>query len=331
MDTKANVLIPVAETAPERFHRELNLSLPRLVAEAGPAAAFAWDEFFRGTIRNLHTRTAYSRAVRRLLEWLEEYRVPLTQVTPGMIGKYFDEMGGSVPTKKLALAAIRRFFSAMVQRHVVFLNPAATVCGERYEVVEGKTPEITRDQARALLASIDATTATGLRDRAIIAALIYTAARAGAVAKLRLKDFAHDGSQYVLRYAEKGGKHREIPLRHDLELLILDYLKAANPTDSAPTLPLFRSAVRRSGRLTDRPMTGTDIWRMVKRRAKNAGVPTNICPHSFRVATVTDLLSQGVPLGEVQYLAGHADPRTTRLYDRRPQKVTRNLVERISI
>jgi site-specific recombinase XerD len=49
------------------------------------------------------------------------------------------------------------------------------------------------------------------------------------------------------------------------------------------------------------------------------------------VATVTDLLSQGVPLTDVQYLAGHADPRTTRLYDRRQRAVSRNLVERISI
>jgi integrase/recombinase XerD len=49
------------------------------------------------------------------------------------------------------------------------------------------------------------------------------------------------------------------------------------------------------------------------------------------VATITDLLNQGVPLSDVQYLAGHADPRTTRLYDRRQQRVTRNVVERISI
>lgn len=49
------------------------------------------------------------------------------------------------------------------------------------------------------------------------------------------------------------------------------------------------------------------------------------------VTTVTDLLEQNVPLEDVQYLAGHADPRTTRLYDRRRRKVTRNIVERISI
>ena len=53
-------------------------------------------------------------------------------------------------------------------------------------------------------------------------------------------------------------------------------------------------------------------------------------PHN-RVGTVTDLLEQNVELESVQDLAGHADPRTTRLYDRRRRKVTRNIAERISI
>ena len=67
----------------------------------------------------------------------------------------------------------------------------------------------------------------GLRDRAILATLAYTACRAGAVAKLRLQDFQHDGEQYVLRFQEKGGKSREIPVRHDLQGYILAYLAAA--------------------------------------------------------------------------------------------------------
>jgi len=78
-------------------------------------------------------------------------------------------------------------------------------------------------------------------------------------------------------------------------------------------------------------MTAGDMGRMVKRRMRDAGLPSRLCPHSFRVATITDLLDQGVPLEDVQYLAGHADPRTTRLYDRRKKRVTRNIVERISI
>jgi integrase/recombinase XerD len=62
-----------------------------------------------------------------------------------------------------------------------------------------------------------------------------------------------------------------------------------------------------------------------------SGLPSRLSPHSFRVTAITDLLTQGIPLEDVQYLAGHAEPRTTGLYDRRQKKVTRNIVERISI
>jgi len=74
-----------------------------------------------------------------------------------------------------------------------------------------------------------------------------------------------------------------------------------------------------------------DICRMMKRRLKDIGLPLLYSPHSFRVTTITDLLTQGVVLEDVQRLAGHADPRTTRLYDRRDRKITRNIVERISV
>ena len=69
---------------------------------------------------------------------------------------------------------------------------------------------------------------------------------------------------------------------------------------------------------------------MLKRRLAAAGLPVMLRPHSFRVLVVTDLLQQNVPLEDVQYLAGHSNPQTTQLYDRRRRRVTRNIVERIS-
>jgi integrase len=218
----------------------------------------------------------------------------------------------------------------------MYINPAATVRAERYSTIEGKTPEIQRKQAETLIRSIPISykskSATfpdlvGLRDRAILAVLAFTAARVGAVSKLSFKNLRHDGSQYTLRFSEKGGKSREIPVRHDVQMLLLAYVAAAGITDG----PLFRTATGRTGTLTSKVMTGIDICRMMKRRLRAAGLPGEYSPHSFRVTTVTDLLEQNTALEDVQYLAGHADPRTTRLYDRRKRKVTRNIVERISI
>ena len=87
-----------------------------------------------------------------------------------------------------------------------------------------------------------------LRDRAIIMTLAYTICRAGAVAKLRLGDFQHDGEQYVLRFQEKGGKSREIPVRLDLQRAILAYIEAAGIAGDGKDKSLFRagSTARRS-------------------------------------------------------------------------------------
>ena len=78
-------------------------------------------------------------------------------------------------------------------------------------------------------------------------------------------------------------------------------------------------------------MTADDMGRMLKRRMTEIRLPVELSPHSFRVGVITDLLSQGVPLEEVQNLVGHADPRTTRLYDRRQKQVMRSVVDKISV
>lgn len=306
--------------------------IPRIVTDAGNAARFAWEEFFFGKIRSQHTRRAYHRAVKNFLAWCEERSLPLTAISPADVGVHLDELELAPASKKQVLAGLRHFFDGLVTRHAIALNPAASVRAERYQVMEGKTPEITVKQARALLKSIDTTDIVGLRDKCIIAILIYTAARVGAVAKLKRKDFYDAGEQHCLRFHDKGGKSREIPVRHDLQLLLADYLRYASlQVEIQPDQAMFRTTITKTKQLTERIMTAGDMGRMIKRRMRAAGLPERLSPHSFRVATITDLLSQGVPLEDVQNLAGHADPRTTRLYDRRQKKVTRNIVERISI
>jgi site-specific recombinase XerD len=76
-------------------------------------------------------------------------------------------------------------------------------------------------------------------------------------------------------------------------------------------------------------MTQPDAWRMLQRRAKKAGVTTAICNHSWRASGITVFLENGGAIEMAQYMAGHADPRTTKLYDRRRQQITRGEVERI--
>ena len=305
------------------------IDVPRLVLDGGSSAKFAWEEFIYGEISNAHTRRAYGKAISDLLKAADAAGLTLAKVSPKFIRNHFEKMSGSIPTKKLRLSAVKRFFDIAVTRHAVALNPALSVRGEKHQTIEGKTPEITPAQAAKLLKSCDESSLIGLRDKTIIAILIFTAARVGAVSKLTFGDFVTTGTLYALKFKEKGGKDREIPVRHDLEVLIKKYIERIGV--SVKSSPLFPSAIGKTGNLSDTEMHPNDLRRMLKRRLSEAGLSTEFSPHSFRVCTLTDLLKQEIPREDVQYLAGHADARTTALYDRRSKKVTRNIVERISV
>lgn len=309
--------------------------LPEIIHRAGANAVFAAQEFFHGTIRNSHTQRAYMHAVKMFLAWVETQNDigELPQIAPWHVGQYLSGLAKttSIATRNQHLSALRHFFDNLVNRHAIVINPARTVRGEGYKVIEGKTPEIPIAEVRKLLASIDTSHIVGLRDRAILAIMIYTASRRGAVAALKRGDFYHAGQQWMLHFDEKGGTSREIPVRHDLEVIVLEYIDAAGLRDAPKNTPLIQSALKKQRVLTGKSMTGDDIYRMMKRRLKDFDLPQLYSPHSFRVTTLTDLFEQGVPDKDIQNLAGHADARTTALYNRTKRKISRNIVERISV
>ena len=306
-------------------------AMPAILVRAGANAVFAAEEFFKASLNNPHTRRAYARAVTRFLAWCGRHGAELRQITPGLAGEYLSGIEASAPTKNQMLAALRHFFDTLVTRHAVALNPFASVRGTKHSALEGTTPEISVEQARKLLRSIDTSQVIGLRDRAVLGVLAYTGARVGALARLRLGDLKDLGEHRVLRFREKGGKLREIPVRHDLDTWLQEYLDAAGIIGQDGKTSLFRAAAGKRRQLTNDAYAAHSMRQMLKRRLQDAGLPELFSPHSFRVAVVTDLLKQDVPLEDVQYLAGHSNPRTTQIYDRRRRRVSPNIVERISI
>ena len=321
----------MSQNLPARLQfREVSQNrLPVQIARGGKPVLNAWYDFFEGKLANPHTRRAYETAVRKLLVWLNLNGIGLANVMAGDIGRYLKQHQGSLPTKKLHLSAIRRFFNILVERHICIVNPAIVAETERYQVVEGKTPKIKANHIQILLMSIPLETQIGLRDKTAISIMIYTAARAGAVSRLNLSDFIGQSGERKLRFLEKGGKVREVAVRNDLEKLIDRYVAVIHPY-ATKDAPLFLAARRKEKKLTSSRLNYNDMCRMVKRRMKAAGLPAELSAHSFRVATITDLIGQGIPIEDVQHLAGHKDARTTKLYDRTRRQVTRNLVERIS-
>lgn len=273
------------------------------------------------------------RAVRKFDAWCQTRNLKLDRIEPIAVAAYIEELGRTYPkpTVKQALAAIRMLFDWMVTGHVMEVNPAHAVRGPKHVVRRGKTPVLDAEQARQLLDSIDTTTIVGLRDRAVIATMCYTFARVGAVVSLKVEDYFQHGKRWWLRLNEKNSKVIEMPTHHNLEAYIDAYVMAAAIRDDRKG-PLFRRLDASTHReLTSQPMTRLHVWQLVKRRAKAAGLPAEVCCHSFRATGITTYLKNGGTLEKAQYMAGHESARTTGLYDRREEEVSLDEVERIVI
>jgi site-specific recombinase XerD len=334
------------------------LVVPAMIADAGERAAKRFLDFFAASIENDNTRMAYHRAVCSFFAWLEEHGIAeLPDIEPFHVAAYLkalrvSEAGGgttreraaSRPTVKQHLAAIRMLFDWLVVGQVLSINPAHAVRGPKHVVKRGKTPVLSEDQARRLLASIKVTktvkaldgslqevpSLVGLRDRALIGVMVYSFARVSAVVAMQVEDYFSNGKRWWLRLHEKGGKRHEMPAHHKLEQFLDEYFDAAGIRETGKT-PLFRSAVGRTGILTERPMHRIDAYQMVRRRTAEAGLNGKLGCHVFRATGITAYLEAGGTLENAQAMAAHESPRTTKLYDRTGDQITLDEVERIQI
>jgi site-specific recombinase XerD len=306
--------------------------VPALFAPT-PSAAKRFLEFFAANIRNPHTRRAYLRGVREFADWCSANEFhELLDVEPLHVSAYVELLGRRLakPSVKQHLAAIRMLFDWLVVGQVVTANPAAPVRGPKYTVKKGKTPVLTTEEARALLDSIDTSTVMGARDRALIATMIFTFGRVGAVTMMRVEDYYSQGRRGWIRLHEKGGKRHEMPCNHHLEVYLDQYLKVAGISTDLKGY-LFRTIRGKSKKLTPSPMGQPDVYRMIRRRAFAAGIKTRLGNHSFRATGITQYLKNGGRREIAQQMAAHESPRTTALYDRRDDEVAVEEVERIMI
>lgn len=305
---------------------------PTLFLETPTAAKRFW-EFFTANIRNKHTRTAYLAAAGRFSAWCSSRGLSLEQVQPIHVSGYVEQLTSlvSAPTVKQHLAALRMLFDWLVVGQVIPFNPAHAVRGPKHSVKRGKTPVLSEEQARTLIQSIDTNSLIGLRDRALITLMLYTFARVGAVTKMKVQDFAVEGDQPVVRLHEKGGKFHKVSLARKAEEFLHAYLEAAGIVDD-PKGPLFRTSANRTGTaLTRNPMGQPDVFLMIRRRAKAAGIRGKINCHTFRATGITEYLRKGGRLETAQLIANHESARTTGLYDRREERVPRAEMERVGI
>lgn len=308
-------------------------ALPALVSAAGDRASLRFLEFFAANIRNPHTRRAYGRAVGGFLAWCEETGVrSIAAVQPLHVATWIEMQTRerAAPSVKQQLAAIRHLFDWLVTGQILPVNPAASVRGPSHIVRQGKTPVLDPTEARALLDSIDVSTPAGLRDRALIALMVYSFARIGAALSMTVADVFTQNRRLWVRLREKGGKAHAMPCHHSLEEYLTAYLEQTGIMEDSKG-PLFRTIGRGTGKLTRTPLPQANAYAMIARRVAAAGIATKVGNHSFRATGITAYLKNGGTLEKAASMANHASTRTTQLYDRRRDEMSLDEVERIMV
>ena len=324
----SEALAPAVTRSPVERPGTAAMTLPVVIVDEGPVAVERFLEFFGAHLANARTRAAYARAAGQFLSWCAARGLGLREIAPLHVAAYIRTHPGSAPTVKQHLAAIRVLCDWLVVHQVLPLNPAAAVRGPKHVVTKGATPVLTPAETRSLLDGIDAGSLVGLRDRALLSVMVYSFARVSAVVGMRRQDYFLQGTRGWLRLHEKGGKRHDVPAHHRAEAAVDAYLVAGGIADAKA--PLFQS-VDRSGRLSGRSLTRRVVLAMIKRRAAAAGLPASTCCHTFRATGITAYLSNGGTLEHAQQIAGHASPKTTKLYDRTADTVTVDEIERIVI
>lgn len=232
------------------------------------------------------------------------------QVEPDLLRRYVAEMHGRLKRSSMArkLSSIRSFYRFLERNGYLSENPAADLSSPR---MEKRIPHyLPVDAMFRLLENAAVQTPLGLRDLAVLEVLYSCGLRVSELAGLNVGSL--DVDERLVKVLGKGGKERIVPIGRQALRAVDRYLAATQTLRQGRwgddrRAPLFVNA--RGGRLTAR-----SVGRIVKRYALEAGLPSEISPHSMRHSYATHLLDGGADLRSVQELLGHASLSTTQRY-----------------
>jgi site-specific recombinase XerD len=288
--------------------------LPAIIQRAGPEAEACTLEFF-ASVRSRNTRDAYVQAIVNFTNWCEGRSLELVDIDAFTVTAYIREIERDykAATVRQHLAAIRLLFDRLVAGGVVPVNPASGVRGPKGAVNKRRTAALRPQDVRRLIDSIDASELSGLRDRALIAVMVYGFARVSPLIAMDVKDYrAQDGGRW-LRLYEKHGTPHEVPTHRKAQEYLDAYVAAAGiaaALDSA----LWRTMAKDRS-MSGRRMSRMDVYRAVRRRADDANLGAAATCQNLRAAGLSAYLANGGSVKRAQAIAAHASPRTTKLYE----------------
>jgi integrase/recombinase XerD len=220
-------------------------------------------------------------------------------------------------TVRRRLAALSSLFKHLVRHRHVESNPVAEVERPAINRREGSTLAFSKADAARLLNTPADDTIEGLRDRAILSVGLQVGLRRAEIAALSVEDLHQNRGFDSLRIVRKGGRRDALAIHPNVAQRIRTYLGAAGHADDLDG-PMFRPlSHNRKGQESRRHMDPDAIDRVLRRHATAIGHTRGYSAHSMRATFITTALENGATLDDVQRAAGHAEPGTTKLYDRR--------------
>ena len=285
------------------------------------------EEEWLANIDNEKTRRAYQGDVREFVRFtgLQGYQ-ELRAVARSHVIAWRQDMERrklKPASRRRKLSALSSLFDYLCDRNAVAGNPVDGVERPAANGNEGNTPALGDQQARRLLEAPPADTLKGVRDRAILATLLYHGLRRSELCALLVGDLhSREGVAHV-RVHGKRGKIRYLPVNPAAQRLVEAYLERSGHRDDVGG-PLFRPvANNRTGEL-NRPLDPSSLYQNVIRKyGRETGIDAEVVGlrvHSLRATAATNALSHDADIAKVQDWLGHANISTTRLYDRRKSK-----------
>lgn len=266
-----------------------------------------------------HTRDAYRRDVGAWLSWCAARELDPLSASFVHVNSYARELDTTLDArtgKPLTPATVARKLSGLSSWYVFLVklsavpaNPVEGADRPRVARDHSATVGLRPDEVDALLsAAAQASGPAAARNLAAVTILADLGLRVGELVGLDVTDVGYERGHRSLRFVGKGGVARRRALSPACVATLEAYLAARANPDAGP---LF---VTSSGARLDRHA----VFRLVRHLAREAGIASwaRLSPHSLRHAFATTAREEGVPLEDVQDAMGHADPRTTRRYDR---------------
>jgi integrase/recombinase XerD len=251
--------------------------------------------FFTQCVTNAHTHAAYRQAFNAFDAWAQEQRQTLSSLDPAKISVYVAGVGrdGSPATANLHLSAIRKVFDWFVQDGCLRFNPAASVP----RIASALRPDRPSRKVRPsvvgkLLATCPHSSVQGLRDRALIAVLVYACAEVSTALSLQRDDYFHDALGPQLRLSGRAHGMKTLPA-HPIAARCLDQYLKASGLAAVRSGPIFRALNRRRGDVGPSPLSRVDALRIVKQCSVRAKLRTPVSCRDLRYIGIRSFLSNG--------------------------------------